>query len=216
MTQFSDSSYLFPIQRILQNEVMTARFEANSILDLGWFNEEHLLLVGFNSVTFIGRTIAWRDEAVIDCLIKWVQLASAVDHSPALNRSCLRAWTQLAYFLSFSTNSVFLLHFGMSRIFYFTQCLKRQGGVNNLRVILVSLEFTTVINSMLFHLALPYKTLQYCWCLNKNTILSFGDLFNIRWTLIIPRNNIHRFVPLRRANLSFSRTLILFRLPTKI
>ena len=32
---FSDSSYLFPIQRILQNEVMIARSEANSILDLG-------------------------------------------------------------------------------------------------------------------------------------------------------------------------------------
>ena len=31
----SDSSYLFPIQRILQNEVMIARTEANSLLDLG-------------------------------------------------------------------------------------------------------------------------------------------------------------------------------------
>ena len=32
---FSDSSYLFPIQRIFQNEVLIARTEANSILDLG-------------------------------------------------------------------------------------------------------------------------------------------------------------------------------------
>ena len=32
---FSDPSYLFFIQRILQNEVMIAKIEANSILDLG-------------------------------------------------------------------------------------------------------------------------------------------------------------------------------------
>ena len=32
---FSDSSYLFPIQRILQNQAMIATTEANSILDLG-------------------------------------------------------------------------------------------------------------------------------------------------------------------------------------
>ena len=30
-----DSSYLFPVQRSLQNEVMIARTAANSILDLG-------------------------------------------------------------------------------------------------------------------------------------------------------------------------------------
>ena len=32
---FSDSFYLFPIQRILQNEFLTAGTEADSILDLG-------------------------------------------------------------------------------------------------------------------------------------------------------------------------------------
>ena len=53
----------------------------------------------------------------------------------------LRAWTQLTYFLSFSTSSVFSLHFARSRIFYFAQCPKRQGGVNNLRVTLVWVKF---------------------------------------------------------------------------
>ena len=32
---FSDSAYWFPIQRILQKEVMIVRAEANSIHDLG-------------------------------------------------------------------------------------------------------------------------------------------------------------------------------------
>ena len=84
-----------------------------------------------------GRTIVLPDDAVIDCLIKWAQLAPAVDHSPALNRPCLHAWTQLTYFLSSPISSVFPLHFAMSRIFHFAQCPKRQGGVNNFRVTLV-------------------------------------------------------------------------------
>ena len=100
-----------------QNEVMIAKTEANSLLDLGWFNEGYLLLTGLDSETFFGRTIVLRDDAVIDCLIKGVQLASDVDHSSALNRPCLRAWTQLTYFLSFSTSSLFRLHCAMSRIF---------------------------------------------------------------------------------------------------
>ena len=134
---FSDSSYLFPIQPILQKEVMIARTEANSILYLGWFNEGHLLLIGSNSEMFFGRTIALPDDAVIDYLIKWVQLAPAVDHSPALNRPCLRTWTQMSYFLSLSTSSVFPLHFAMSRTFYSVQRAKRQGGGNNFLVTLV-------------------------------------------------------------------------------
>ena len=64
-----------------------------------------------------------------DCLVKWVRLAPAVDHSPDLNRPCLRAWTQLTYFLSFSTISVFSLPFVMSRMFYLAQCPKRQRGL---------------------------------------------------------------------------------------
>ena len=83
------------------------------------------------------RTIVLRDEAVIDCLIKWVQLAPAVDHSPVLNCPGLRAWTQLTYLLSSSTSAVVSLRFAMSRVFYFPQCPKRQGGVNNFRVTLV-------------------------------------------------------------------------------
>ena len=46
-------------------------------------NREYLLLVGSNSVTFFGRTIALPDEAVIDWLIKRAQLTPAVGHSPA-------------------------------------------------------------------------------------------------------------------------------------
>ena len=112
----------------------------------GWFNfleqfnEGYLPLEWSNTVTFFGRTIVLRDDAVIDCLIKWVQWPPAVDHSPALNRLCLRAWTQLTYFHSFSASSVFPLHFAMSRISYFIQCPKRHGGVNNFRVTLVSYE----------------------------------------------------------------------------
>ena len=116
---FSDSSYLFPIQRILQNEVMIARTEANSILDLGQFNEGYLLLVGPDLITFFGRTITVPYDVVIGWLIKWVQLTPALNHSPALNRPCLRASRQLTYSLSFSTHSVFPLHFAMSRLVLF-------------------------------------------------------------------------------------------------
>ena len=95
------------------------------------------MLVGSNSGTFCDRTVALHDDAVVDCLIKWVQLTSAVDHNPALNRPCLRAWTQLTYSPSLSTSSIFPLPLAISRIFYFAQCPKRQGGVNNFRVTLV-------------------------------------------------------------------------------
>ena len=74
-----------------------------------------------------GRTSSLPDDAVIDWLIKWVQLAAAAVHNPALNRPCLRAWAYLTYFLSFSTSSVFPLHFTISRILCFVQCPKRQG-----------------------------------------------------------------------------------------
>ena len=124
---FSNSSYLFPIQRILQNEVMIARTEANSILDLEWFNVGHLLLVGSNSGTFFGKTTALRGDAVIDCLVRWVQWAPAVYHSPSLDRSCLHAWTQLTYLFSLLPVQSSPFYFAMSRIFYFAQCPNRQG-----------------------------------------------------------------------------------------
>ena len=97
---------------------MIARTEANLILNLGKLNEGYLVLVGSDSVTCFGRTVALRDDAVIDCLIKWIQLTAAFDHSPALNRPCLRAWTQLNYFLSFSASSAFPFQLAMSRTFY--------------------------------------------------------------------------------------------------
>ena len=74
---------------------------------------------------------------MIDCLIKWLQLAPAFDHSPALNRPCLRAWTQLTYFLSFPTSSVFPLPFAMSRIFISPSVQNAKESVNNFRVTLV-------------------------------------------------------------------------------
>ena len=103
----------------------------------GWFNprsqvinEEYLVMVGAVPVTFLGRLLFLHEDAVIDWLIKCVQLAAAVDHSPALNRPCLPAWTQLTYFLFFSTSSVFPLHLAMSRIFYFAPVSKTPRGVS--------------------------------------------------------------------------------------
>ena len=132
---FSDSSYKFPIQRILQNEVMTARTQANSILDFGNFG--CLVVVGSNSETCLERTITLHYDAVIDCLIKWVQLAPAFDHSPALNRSSLCLDTA-------DLLSLFLYQFSLS----FSPCYEpnflfrpvsktSRGGVNNFRATLV-------------------------------------------------------------------------------
>ena len=94
--------YPFLIQLLLQNKVMIAKTEAYSILGLEYFNEGYLLMVGPKSVTFFGRTIAVRDDAVIDCLIKWVQLAPAIDHS--------QPWTAPVSVLEYSwpTFSLFL------------------------------------------------------------------------------------------------------------
>ena len=79
---------------------MIARTEANSI-----FLSNSMKGISFGGIQIDNvsrQTIASRDDAVIDCLIKWVQLALDVDHSPALNRLCLRVWTQLTYLLAFS------------------------------------------------------------------------------------------------------------------
>ena len=104
---FSDSSYLFPIQPILQNWVLIARTEANSILDLGEFNEAYLPLAGSNPGTFFGRT---DDDAVIDWLIKSVHLTSPFAHSPALNHplSLLgHRWPTFSLFLPAQSSSSF-------------------------------------------------------------------------------------------------------------
>ena len=70
---FSDSSYLFPVQRILQNWAMIARTEANSILDVGLLNEKYPLLVGSSSGTFFGKTNAL---GVMQWLIAWLNNCS--------------------------------------------------------------------------------------------------------------------------------------------
>ena len=76
---------------------------------------------------FFGRTIALCHDADIDCLIQWVQLAPAVDHSPTLNRPCLHPWTKLIYGRSFQPFRVFPLYFVMSRICSFLWCPNRPG-----------------------------------------------------------------------------------------
>ena len=45
---------------------MIARTEVNSVLDLGYFNEGYLLLVGPDSVKVFGWATASGDDAVID------------------------------------------------------------------------------------------------------------------------------------------------------
>ena len=116
---FSDSSYLPPIQRILQNEVMIARTMANTILDLEWFNEGYLLLVGTNSVTFlVGYCFDWMMQSLIDWLNEFIQSTSALDHRPALNRPCLHAWTQLTYFSCYQFSLPSLLSHEQSFLFH--------------------------------------------------------------------------------------------------
>ena len=124
---FSNYAYLFPNSVFFK---INSHWSEPRLLQSTIFNKEmkgYLTLLWSNSGTFFDTTIALRGDAAIDCLIKWVQLTTAVDHSPALNCPCLRVWTQLTYFLSFSTSSVFSLPFAMSGIFYFSQCPKRKG-----------------------------------------------------------------------------------------
>ena len=52
--------------------------------------------------------MALHEDAVIDWLIEWVQFTAAFDHSPALNRPCLRAWTH-----GWPTFSLFLYQFSL-------------------------------------------------------------------------------------------------------
>ena len=102
-------------------------------------HEEYLPLVGSNSVTFLGRTIALRYDLVIDCLIKWVQLAPACDHSPSPEpplSPCLDTADLLSLFF-YQFNLPSSLCFEQN--FYFAQCPKRQEDVNNFRVTLVEL-----------------------------------------------------------------------------
>ena len=123
----SDFSYLFPCTapfkiKLRQTEL---RFIRSSIL----CNSMKIIQYWYDPIRkgFFVRLLVYALIAVIDWLIKWVQSAPAVDHSPVLKGPCLRAWTQLTYFLSFFISSVFPLHFAMSRIFCVIQCPKSQG-----------------------------------------------------------------------------------------
>ena len=71
--------------------------------------------------------IAWLDEC------SWHQLSTIAQSWTAPVSVLSHSWPTF----SFSTSSVFPLHFAMSRIFCFVQCPKRQGGVNNFVVALI-------------------------------------------------------------------------------
>ena len=126
-------------------------------------------MVGSASGMFFGRLLFLRFDAVVDCLIKWVHLALAFDQSPALKHPCLRARTQLTYFLSFLTISVFPLYLAMSRIFISPSVQNAKGGVNNQRVTLVTLVYSYSI-SIWTHIYLFTELSLNISCANGNLI----------------------------------------------
>ena len=80
---------------------------------------------------------------------------------PSLNLPCLRVWKQLTYFLSFSTSSVFPLHFAMSEIFYFA----RGGGggiVNNFWPTLVTTFLYTDNSYVIFGISHNLLNMETC------------------------------------------------------
>ena len=91
-------------------------------------------MVGGDSGTILVGVLLY---GMVQSLIAWLNGRSWHRLSTIAPAPCLRAWTQLTYFFSFSTSSVSPLHFALSSIFYFAQCPQCQGGVNNSRVFLV-------------------------------------------------------------------------------
>ena len=98
--------------------------------------------------SYFTRTVAsLPDDAIIDCLIKWVQLAPAVDR----NRPCLRAWTQLTYFLSFFLPiQSFLFTSVWAKFFISSSVQNAKEGVNNFRMTLVIIIVRTLYNIMTY------------------------------------------------------------------
>ena len=72
-------------------------------------------------MTFFGKTIASRHDAVIDCLIKWVHLAPAVDHLEF-------------YTFSFQTWSFLSLNFLYKGIFFFLRFDLRLVCITNVGI----------------------------------------------------------------------------------
>ena len=90
---------------------MLARTEANSILGLGSCNEGYLPLVWPDSGTFFDTTIALPDDAVVDWLIKLLQLLylmmrSLIDwsnkYSWRLHLTIAQPWTAPVFVLGHS------------------------------------------------------------------------------------------------------------------
>ena len=90
-------------------------------------------------MTFIDRTVVLRDDAIIDCLIRWVQLTTWHQLS-----TTDKPWTAPVYVLGHSWPTFSLTLPVQSALFtllwaeflYFAQCPKHQGGVNSFRVTL--------------------------------------------------------------------------------
>ena len=84
-TEIKLTDFPVGIQYLFQNKVTMSRIEVHWILDLGWFNEEYLVMVGSALGRFSGKLLFLRDDTVVDWLIKWAELTPAFDHSPILN-----------------------------------------------------------------------------------------------------------------------------------
>ena len=101
---FSDSSYLFPIQRVLQNQVITARTEANSILPRSWVIQQRISCYWFcTSGTFLVGLLL---HPMMQSLIAWFNECSwhllwTIAQSPCLDTADLL----LLFFYHFSLPS---------------------------------------------------------------------------------------------------------------
>ena len=124
---FSDSSYLFPIQCILQNEVMIARTElvqssilGNSMKDIcyWWDPIRESFLEGILLYLMMQSLIVWLNG------LPWHLLSTIAQPWTAPVSVLGQSWPTFSLFF---TSSVFPFHFAISRTFYFAQCPKHQG-----------------------------------------------------------------------------------------
>ena len=86
-----------------------------------------------DSGTFFSRTIAFRQDPVVDWLIKWL-LSTIAQSWIALVPVLGQGWPTFSLFLPIQSS---LFTFLWAEFFLFVQCPKRQGGVNKVRVTLV-------------------------------------------------------------------------------
>ena len=121
---------IVPVQHLLQNKLtLTARTETSLTNNLGWFKKWYLTLLWSDSETFFGKWLCCVTTYVVIacCLNECSRPTPVLGDCPALNSPPLRAWVYLTHNLHFSSISIFSLHITMSRIFFVSQCSKRQG-----------------------------------------------------------------------------------------